>query len=82
MAVCPHFDDALSSAPTATSAAAASDEPARPRVTFADVLASSLRPVTEMRAWFNEDRGRLRGQTNDRSCVHHQLAGLVCFTRK
>jgi hypothetical protein len=26
-------------------------------VTFAGVLASSLRPVTEMRAWFDEDRG-------------------------
>ena len=32
-------------------------EAERPRPTFADVLASSLRPVAEMRAWFNEERG-------------------------
>ena len=31
--------------------------PGLPRVSFADVLSSSLTPSTELRAWFSEERG-------------------------
>ena len=53
----PPFRQSLTSAVSLAAGAAAQEEAGKGRVTFADVLASSLQPVAEMRAWFNEERG-------------------------